>query len=117
MILFLLIRNPLFTAIKKFVQQSLNLGTLHLGLLANVGKHNTPTPSAVLPVVQQSVQSVCSGRLVMSGLLGVRGLLPLLLWASACLCLPSLARGDLVISGEHEAPQVKCASKSVFFSK
>ncbi|XP_075870501.1 inter-alpha-trypsin inhibitor heavy chain H3-like isoform X2 [Nelusetta ayraudi] len=39
----------------------------------------------------------------MSGLLGVRGLL--LLWASACLCLPWLARGALVISGEQEAPQ------------
>lgn len=94
---------------QKFVQQSLNLRSLHLGLLANVGKQNTPTHSRghrdVLPVVLQWVQSVCSGRLVMSGQLGVRGLL--LLWASACLCLPWLARGALVISGEQEAPQVR----------
>ncbi|XP_039972120.1 inter-alpha-trypsin inhibitor heavy chain H3-like isoform X2 [Xiphias gladius] len=38
----------------------------------------------------------------MSGLLGVR---PLLLWGCACLWLPSLARGALVVSGNHEAPQ------------
>ncbi|XP_059185016.1 inter-alpha-trypsin inhibitor heavy chain H3-like [Centropristis striata] len=38
----------------------------------------------------------------MSGLQGV-GLL--LLWGSACLWLPGLARGALVISGEHEALQ------------
>ncbi|XP_044029741.1 inter-alpha-trypsin inhibitor heavy chain H3-like isoform X1 [Siniperca chuatsi] len=36
----------------------------------------------------------------MSGLLGVR---LLLLWGSACLWLPGLARGALVISGYHEA--------------
>lgn len=51
----------------------------------------------------------------MSGLLGVRGLL--LLWASACLCLPWLARGALVISGEQEAPQVKCAVKVMFYKE
>uniref|UniRef100_A0A4W6FAS2 Inter-alpha-trypsin inhibitor heavy chain 3 n=1 Tax=Lates calcarifer TaxID=8187 RepID=A0A4W6FAS2_LATCA len=38
----------------------------------------------------------------MSGVLGVR---LLLLWVCACLWLPSLARGALVISGGHEAPQ------------
>ncbi|XP_034726552.1 inter-alpha-trypsin inhibitor heavy chain H3-like [Etheostoma cragini] len=38
----------------------------------------------------------------MSGLQGVR---LLLLWASACLWLPSLAWGTLVISGDHEALQ------------
>lgn len=31
------------------MQQSLIFGTLHSGLFANVGKHNTPTPSAILP--------------------------------------------------------------------
>ncbi|XP_049895010.1 inter-alpha-trypsin inhibitor heavy chain H3-like isoform X6 [Epinephelus moara] len=38
----------------------------------------------------------------MSGLQGVR---LLLLWGSACLWLPGLAQGALVISGDHEAPQ------------
>uniref|UniRef100_A0A8P4KTH3 Inter-alpha-trypsin inhibitor heavy chain H3 n=1 Tax=Dicentrarchus labrax TaxID=13489 RepID=A0A8P4KTH3_DICLA len=38
----------------------------------------------------------------MSGLLGVR---LLLLWGSACLWLPGLARGSLFISGAHEALQ------------
>ncbi|XP_074527146.1 inter-alpha-trypsin inhibitor heavy chain H3-like [Halichoeres trimaculatus] len=38
----------------------------------------------------------------MSGLLGVR---LLLLWASACLLLPTLARGAFVLSGGHEALQ------------
>ncbi|XP_022600970.1 inter-alpha-trypsin inhibitor heavy chain H3-like [Seriola dumerili] len=38
----------------------------------------------------------------MSGLLGVR---LLLLWGCACLWLPGLARGALVISKDHEAPQ------------
>lgn len=98
-------------------QQSLNFMILHfVDLLTNVGKHDTSTPSAILPVVQQWVQSVCSGHLVMSGLLRVRGLL-LLLWASACLCLATLAQGDLIISGEHEAPQVRFASELVFLSK
>ncbi|XP_071351221.1 inter-alpha-trypsin inhibitor heavy chain H3-like [Trachinotus anak] len=38
----------------------------------------------------------------MSGLMGVR---LLLLWGCACLWLPSLARGALVISQDHEVPQ------------
>ncbi|XP_042261665.1 inter-alpha-trypsin inhibitor heavy chain H3-like [Thunnus maccoyii] len=38
----------------------------------------------------------------MSGLLGVR---QLLLWGIACLWLPSLARGALVVSGDHAAVQ------------
>lgn len=98
--------------LKSLCSKDLNLWSLHFGLLAIVEKQNTPTHSRghreVLPAVLQCVRSVCSGRLVMSGLLGVRGLL--LLWASACLCLPWLARGALVISGEREAPQVKSQS-------
>eukprot|EP00064_Thunnus_orientalis_P016095 superscaffoldBa00003115_g16158 len=46
----------------------------------------------------------------MSGLLGVR---QLLLWGIACLWLPSLARGALVVSGDHAAVQVEVYSVTV----
>ncbi|XP_042358694.1 inter-alpha-trypsin inhibitor heavy chain H3-like [Plectropomus leopardus] len=47
----------------------------------------------------------------MSGLQGVR---LLLLWGCVCLWLPSLARGALVISGDHEALQeIRGAAKSL----
>ncbi|KAM8914189.1 inter-alpha-trypsin inhibitor heavy chain H3a [Spinachia spinachia] len=90
--------------------------TLSSGLLVKCSMpRQTPTLSLLLldrePFSQHSRQIMFCRSLVMSGLQGV-GLL--LLWGSACLLLPGLARGALVISGGHEALQeTREAAKSL----
>ncbi|KAK1901637.1 Inter-alpha-trypsin inhibitor heavy chain H3 [Dissostichus eleginoides] len=60
--------------------------------------------------ILSSAKLLFSGRLVMSGLQGV-GLL--LLWGSACLGLPGLVRGALVISGDQEALQKRSTNEDM----